>query len=205
MTVSNLSEIKESIKDIPGFEGRYAITKNGDVWSYPKRQNGYKGFWKKNQITTNNRKRIKPRSHFTIGLGRKTYQVHRLVALTYLPNPKNLPSINHVDGNPLNNRVNNLEWVSHSENMRHAIKNGLFNPLSGKQQLNRSKIGRVTGPKNGKVNRKFSIEEARNIQLINIVGKKSRLSISKVYDCSSKTIDNICNGKTYKEIQEILL
>lgn len=53
------------------------------------------------------------------------YSIHRLVAVKYIPNPKNLPEVNHIDGNKSNNNVNNLEWVTKSQNQQHAIKTGL--------------------------------------------------------------------------------
>ena len=48
--------------------------------------------------------------------------MHTLVAKTFIPNPNNLPTVNHIDGNKLNNSISNLEWTSHKEQMKHAIE-----------------------------------------------------------------------------------
>lgn len=53
------------------------------------------------------------------------YYVHRLVAETFIPNPDNLPEVNHIDGNRQNNHIENLEWVSRVGNVQHAINTGL--------------------------------------------------------------------------------
>lgn len=58
--------------------------------------------------------------------GRKSFSVHRLVAMAFIPNPGNKPDVNHKDGNKANNHVSNLEWVTKSENSTHAYINGLF-------------------------------------------------------------------------------
>ena len=53
------------------------------------------------------------------------FRIHRLVAEAFVPNPNNLPQVNHIDGDKLNNAPSNLEWVSNRDNMTHAMKNGL--------------------------------------------------------------------------------
>lgn len=58
-------------------------------------------------------------------LNRKNRNIHRVIAETFIPNPNNLPCVNHKDGNKQNNRVDNLEWCTHSENMLHSFRTGL--------------------------------------------------------------------------------
>jgi hypothetical protein len=57
------------------------------------------------------------------GNGNKCFSVHRLVALLYLDNPNNLPEVNHIDFDKTNNNVDNLEWISRSDNMKHNFIN----------------------------------------------------------------------------------
>ena len=78
---------------------------------------------------------IKPqknsKGYLRVILGKKKYFIHRLVAGKYIPNPNNFPQVNHIDGNKLNNNVNNLEWCTNYQNRQHALKNGLH--LKGEQ------------------------------------------------------------------------
>lgn len=57
---------------------------------------------------------------------RKSFRVNRLVAMAFIPNPLNLPEVNHLDGDKTNNRVDNLEWSTRSRNMKHACATGLI-------------------------------------------------------------------------------
>lgn len=85
----------------------------------------------KNKTTGNIRKhKISKFGYHRIALGvgnyKKHFLIHRLVATLFIPNPNNLPQVNHIDGNKNNNYVGNLEWCSRKENMQHAHKLGLI-------------------------------------------------------------------------------
>jgi len=193
------------MKDIPGYEGLYAVTEDGKVWSYPKPCSSKFGKWMKLQLMCNDRDRNKAHYQYTVGLyknkKRKSYQVHRLVGLTYIPNPDNLPQINHKDGNPLmlpDNHVSNLEWADGFGNMQHAQTNGLMPQHTEKQKLGRSKAGKKTGAMNGmKSRRMFTMAEADCIRKIHKITQKSYRSIARTYNCTANTIINICNYKSY--------
>lgn len=62
---------------------------------------------------------------------RKTFAVHRLVALAHVPNPHSLPEVNHIDGDKRNNYYENLEWCTRGHNINHAIKADLWKPPAG--------------------------------------------------------------------------
>lgn len=70
------------------------------------------------------------------GSNKKMCKVHRLVAQTFIDNPNNLPVVNHIDGNKLNNHVSNLEWCTHQDNTKHAHANGLVSVKHGEAHPN---------------------------------------------------------------------
>lgn len=69
---------------------------------------------------------------------RRTFYVHRLVAAAFVPNPKRLPCVNHLDGSRCNNRPENLEWCTHKQNIRHAIRIGHIGGAKGEKHPNYS-------------------------------------------------------------------
>jgi hypothetical protein len=108
-------------KPIKGYEGLYEINEKGIVRSLNRAH-----FQK---IKSD---RIDHGGYRTIRLNKKsktaTAFVHRLIAEAFISNPKNKGFVNHIDGNKLNNEIENLEWVTHSENMLHAYRTGLCKP-----------------------------------------------------------------------------
>ena len=107
---------------IPGFNGKYEITEDGKVFS--KYSNKYL-----NQISNGNGYyNVKLQKDIQETNGNREYvtlYVHRLVAQAFLPNPNNLPQVNHKDGNKGNNKLDNLEWCTSQENIDHAKRAGL--------------------------------------------------------------------------------
>ena len=118
-----------------------------EIWKTIKDYEQYKvsnlGNVKRNKILKQNT-RV---GYFAVNLCKngkmKTLQVHRLVAQAFIPNPNNLPQVNHKDGNKKNNKVENLEWCSAKYNVRHAIKTGLKNFKSISKRVNQLKNGIV--------------------------------------------------------------
>ena len=136
------------MKDITNYEGLYAATRDGKIWSYPKPCSSTNGMFLKAQLSLTKHNRTTPHRQLLVGLRkegkRKVFQVHRLIALTYIPNPDSKPDINHIDGNPENNNVDNLEWCTKKENMRHEIETGLWDLYSESQIRIRKENGLKT-------------------------------------------------------------
>jgi hypothetical protein len=121
--------MNEIWKNVKGHENYYQVSNLGRVRSKDRKtKNGVARFVKKGKLL-----KAQPNSSGYLRISIKTPQkrsrifVHRLVAVAFVPNPEGKPHVNHKDSNYLNNRYDNLEWVTHKENMQHAIKKGRFN------------------------------------------------------------------------------
>lgn len=111
-------------KDIPNYEGLYQVSNLGRIRRILFINNIIAK--KENKIlkTHTNKKNRVYVSLYKNNV-RKNCILHRLVATTFIPNPNNLPEVNHIDGNPSNNNVYNLEWCTKKYNMKHAYDNNL--------------------------------------------------------------------------------
>ena len=133
--------MQETWKDIKGYEGLYQVSNLGKIKSLKKEVNFYSGLYKEvkkrkyKERIINLKKTNRGYTNITLyknGI-RKHFNVHRLVADTFILNPNNLSEVNHKDGNKENNSINNLEWVTNMENMQHAIRNNLTRKVHGEE------------------------------------------------------------------------
>lgn len=113
--------MEEIWKDVKGYEGIYQVSNLGRIKSLSRNT--------KNQYAYKEKiiKQIKDkRGYLIVNIKKRATKVHRIVAEAFIPNPNNLPQVNHIDGNKLNNNVDNLEWCTQKENIQHGWKIGLY-------------------------------------------------------------------------------
>lgn len=185
--------MKEVWKDIEGYEGLYQVSSCGRVKSLPKGDgNGYRERLLKFDVLKRNHTCY---HRVTLSKNGKTerFQVHRLVAKAFIPNPENKPHINHKDFNGTNNCVENLEWVTHSENMIYSQKAGRLNEAQS-----------IGGTKAGETSRRKMIEaiealKGKKFGYLEVIGyipgtgSKERNTLCKCLKCGSEYA-------TYKEL-----
>ena len=111
-------------KAVDGTDGKYEVSNTGRV-----RSNKYLGHDRQKELSACLDEKGYPRLRIYIGSNRKSFRVHQLVARAFIPNPNNLPQVNHIDANKQNNTVDNLEWVTNLENHRHKEAHGLDAPF----------------------------------------------------------------------------
>lgn len=109
--------------------------------------------------------------------------VHRLVAEKYLPNPDNLPEVNHIDGDVTNNHVNNLEWCTRQGNVGHAVSLGLHH----------------RGVSSGQA--KLSAEEVRAMRKMRTETGLPYSKIAALFGVTTMAAHGVCTGKSYKDVE----
>lgn len=116
--------MEEVWRPIPGYESYYEASSQGRIRSVPRLAKGRWGHYqtRRHTLKPNNVRHGYLQVKFSINGVKEQPLVHRLVAKTFIPNPLELPQVNHKDGNPSNNVVSNLEWCTDSENSLHRCR-----------------------------------------------------------------------------------
>lgn len=174
--------MKEVWKEIEGYEGLYQVSNLGRVKSL-ERQCGT--VYKKEKVLSADR--LTKDGYVKVALRKDNvateFRVHQLVARSFIPNTDNKETVNHIDGDKRNNKEENLEWATRSEQLDHAYKNGLKKPVSW-------------------VNTKLTEEDVREIR--NTYKRQSKeygtVALAKKYGVSNVVIGLIVRGKTYKYV-----
>lgn len=177
----------ENWRPIKGFEDKYEVSDKGNVRSLSYR----------NTDTTNVLTPVADRKgYLMVGLCRnckmKWEKVHRLVASAFIPNPKEKPQVNHINGNKADNRSENLEWVTARENLIHAYKSGLkqgsveYGKMLGESQKD-ALIAR------NKENTKPVI--ATNLKTGEKILFESAAEVERVLGINHASVPRVCKGK----------
>lgn len=165
----------ENWKDIKGFEGIYQISNEGRVKSLDRYcWNGTGYFFKTGQII---KTRILPNGYERVSLKRKSFYIHRLVAMAFLPNPQKLPQVNHKDEVKTNNNVENLEWCTEKYNTNYGTA----------RERQKAKIVGVT------INNKPIKQYDKSGRLIAVF--KSALEAAKTTKINNSFVCKAANGK----------
>ena len=176
---------KEVWKDIEGYEGKYQVSNLGRVRSldrYPLFKDGRKRLLKGQVLKPvkdhNGRLYVKLSNNENV---RRNKSIPRMVATAFLGSPEDaLLEVNHIDGNPLNNHIKNLEWTTRQENMKHAFDNDLFR----------------TGEDSP--HKKVLISDVEDIFKLKFIESKSNKEIATIYHVSRQTIDSIIKGESWQ-------
>lgn len=157
--------------------GRIEVSEDGQVRSLPSKT--HHGQILSQNVTTNGYWFLTNR---LTGKKLKMILVHRIVAMEFVPNPDNLPQVNHKDGNKLNNHYTNLEWVTPSGNTKHAHDHNLIRVIHGEEH-NWSKITK---------------DQAQEIIDKYRTGKYSQRQLAKEYGLIQQSISLIVRGVNWK-------
>jgi len=161
--------MQEIFKDIKGYESLYQISNLGRIKSLK---------FNKEKILIPNKKRKGYLSILLYNKGLKGYYIHRLVAKAFISNPENKPCINHKNGIKSDNRIENLEWVTYSENNKHAYKIKLID-------------------KKGEKNSNHKLEKKDILFIRKNKNKYFQKELAKIFNVNPVTISYILRYKTW--------
>ena len=172
-------------KEIKGYEGYYEVSTKGKIRSVNR-------IIKKGDVFISRKsqemKTFLTRGYERVSLNkegiRRKFLVHRLVAETFIPNPDNKKEVNHKDGDKSNNSIDNLEWVTKLENMRHAENNKLIKRNKGSQHYN-SKL----------------TEDLVREMRIKFKNGSTPYQMAKEYGVNDKTIRQACLEITWRHVK----
>lgn len=171
----------EKIIIINGKETEYTVNKKGEIYSLNYGRSGKKKKLKQ--------QKSKGYLYVNIYYNKKIHRklVNRLVAKAFIPNPYNLPEVNHKDGNKENNNVKNLEWVTSKENTKHAFENNLRYVHKGE----------------GATDAKITNNQAHEICRLLEKNKLGTREIAEKVGVSFSIVSNIKHGKAWKDISSL--
>lgn len=171
--------IKNDLKGfvpIKGYEGIYSINRNGRIYHIHKQRLLKIG----SQAVTGSYPKVRlVKNSIT-----KTYQLHRLIAIAFIPNKKGYTEINHIDGIKTNFDIMNLEWCDRPYNVKHAYNNGLLKQNKDRLYSMSMKVA------------KLSKKEAIDIRKFVKLGI-AQIQIARKYGVSAATVCNICKGRAW--------
>lgn len=186
---------KEEWRDIPGYEGLYQVSNLGNVRSMSRVQRNKKlgtTYFRQQRGRQRILRKNKRLGYIYVDLWNisgRTHRVHRLVAKAFLTPDKSRPDVNHKNGDKTDNRLENLEWCTKSENAQHAIETGLRKNQYG-QESNLAKL--------------------KEHEVLNIIsdyesGMGTQKQIGLKYGISQSHVSLILKGKSWQHINPIWL
>lgn len=184
------------MNQVVGFEG-YAVTEEGRVFSLNYRK-------VKGKVKELKGRNIKG-GYLSVSIWKERkghcMLIHRIVAEAFIPNPEGKPEVNHKNGVKTDNRVENLEWVTPSENIRHSFYSGFRKTTEAQREawriINKNK---TEEQKRCLHLRKLTNEQVVEIREIYEAGGISQRSLAKMFGASQRSICAILNRKLYAEV-----